>query len=280
MTSVTIRRAATTTVAAALFIALLAGCSPEEGPLDDIPAPEGQADVFEFQTGFYSPENGELKVRLPEGLIEAAQAEDGVFITGVKAMARKLESAQFCAVDFTPDYANGGAKKLFAREFTEAEIEEKIQQTFEENLLGEYDTKDPKIAVQRMMDEYGMTRESADQYIEDVRAMAEGYNTNLSYWYNMTGADDMSELDETDPERGIYVSEDFSTITRVGSCAASPSQESDGIKFEFPMAGSDENRASLIATVNLSVMKSGTVSVVMSETPGYVLDTEGNWIVG
>lgn len=87
-----------------------------------------------------------------------------------------------------------------------------------------------------------------------------------------------SELDESSPEKGVYAAADGSSITYVQPCAVSPSEDSTSDAFRFPVETADEVKP--LATVELTVMKSGTLTITSAEINGFTRDTDGNWIAG
>lgn len=109
----------------ALFIAALAavaaialtGCSGATDALAGNGAPAGSErpqGLFEFQTTSYSAE-GELTVRIPEGLIAAAGSDfDEVLVTEIRATPRELEGSKYCAIDLSLDYADGAVDKILS----------------------------------------------------------------------------------------------------------------------------------------------------------------------
>lgn len=74
---------------------------------------------------------------------------------------------------------------------------------------------------------------------------------------------------------GAYITSDNRLLTIVSSCAASPADDG-GTVFTFPIL--EDGDVETLATVELSVMKSGTITVTSSEVDGFVRDTDGNWI--
>lgn len=87
-----------------------------------------------------------------------------------------------------------------------------------------------------------------------------------------------SELDESRPEEGVYAAADGSSITYVQPCAVSPSEDSPSGAFKFPVETSDGVKP--LASVELTVMKSGTLTITSAEINGFTRDTDGNWIAG
>lgn len=76
---------------------------------------------------------------------------------------------------------------------------------------------------------------------------------------------------------GTYYSDNLSVITLVASCAASPADEGD-MEFSFPAKVEDDGQIAWLGTVELSAMKSGTITVTEGRVAGFVRDTDGNWI--
>ncbi len=95
-------------------------------------------------------------------------------------------------------------------------------------------------------------------------------------WDMVRDGSPIEELDESAPKRGVYYTEDLSTFTLVAGCAASPADDGDE-KFYFRAQKSD-GEVSDFARVELSVMKSGTITVTEAVVNHYQLDSDGNWI--
>ena len=95
-------------------------------------------------------------------------------------------------------------------------------------------------------------------------------------WDMVRDGSPVSELDDTAPERGVYYTEDLSVFTLVEGCAASPAEDGDE-KFYF-RALQPDGTVFDFARVELSVMKSGTITVTEAVVNDYQLDADGNWI--
>lgn len=102
---------------AAVAALALTGCSGATDAPTGNGAPAGSErpqGVFEFQTTSYSAE-GELTVRIPEGLIAAAGSDfDEVLVTEIRATPRELEGSKYCAIDLSLNYADGAVEKILA----------------------------------------------------------------------------------------------------------------------------------------------------------------------
>lgn len=96
-------------------------------------------------------------------------------------------------------------------------------------------------------------------------------------WGLLRDAKPISELDDSDPERGTYYSDGLSVITLVASCAASPADDGN-MEFNFPAKVKKDGQIAWLGTVELSAMKSGTITVTEGRVGGFVRDTDGNWI--
>ncbi len=95
-------------------------------------------------------------------------------------------------------------------------------------------------------------------------------------WDMVRDGSPIEALDESAPERGVYYTEDLSVFTLVAGCAASPADDGDE-KFYF-RALQPDGTVFDFARVELSVMKSGTITVTEAVVNDYQLDTDGNWI--
>ncbi|OYO08157.1 hypothetical protein CGZ98_16530 [Enemella evansiae] len=94
----------------------------------------------------------------------------------------------------------------------------------------------------------------------------------------------LDELDETNPEEGIYAADDGSHIVQVADCASSPQDDDADITLGFSYPG---NRNSLgdsyevykdFVKANLAVMTDGSVSVASTDTGDWTRDSSGKWI--
>lgn len=94
----------------------------------------------------------------------------------------------------------------------------------------------------------------------------------------------LDELDETDPEEGIYAADDGSQIVQVADCASSPQDDDADITLGFSYLGTRNSLGDSyevykdFATANLAVMTDGSVSVASTDTGDWTRDSSGNWI--
>ncbi|MDO5617263.1 hypothetical protein [Kocuria sp.] len=94
----------------------------------------------------------------------------------------------------------------------------------------------------------------------------------------------LDELDVTDPEEGIYASDDGSQIVQVADCASSPQDDDADITLGFSYLGTRNSLGGSheiyknFATANLAVMTDGSVSVASVDTGDWMRDSSGNWI--
>ncbi|MEU2947070.1 hypothetical protein ACFWZ7_18465 [Nocardiopsis alba] len=90
---------------------------------------------------------------------------------------------------------------------------------------------------------------------------------NVSSRLSLGSSYAMDDFDETDLEKGSYFSKDLETVTVVGDCARSSTDEEATIGFRFPARTEDGHRT--FASVDLTVMRNGDV-----------VDADGDWITG
>lgn len=122
--------------------------------------------------------------------------------------------------------------------------------------------------------------DSQTEYLREGADKQASLSTAALYGQTLASASSampMSDLNDSDPESGVYVSDDGSKLTLVGSCAADTSG-TDGTThyLYFPVRADGETTN--FASVELASMRSGTVAVTDSEVKGYTTDSQGNWI--
>ncbi len=278
----------TTALLGAGAMLLLAGCS-NSAPSGGNGAPSGatQQGIFEFQTPRYGSDSGELVIRLPEGLVSALGSDAEPLVTGAEATARELDGAKYCAVDLAITYAGEGEVILTKPTKTEDEWREDEESRLQEhatNLIADYinETGDTSLVFKDgpSIEQIEKFIDTADPYF--LQDLPEAYEAYLASeykpkpeWSVLSSASPASELDESAPEPGSYITSDNRLLTIVDACAASPTDDG-GTAFTFPvLAGGD---VETLTEVKLSVMKSGTITVTSSEVDGFVRDTDGNWI--
>lgn len=274
----------TTALLGAGAMLLLASCS-NSTPSDrnGAPADTVEQGVFEFQTPRYGSDSGELLIRLPEGLLDAATDREAL-VTGVALTAHELSGAKYCAVDAVPSYASGAWPVLKAPFKSADDKAAEASERYES--LETWETVEPEV-VSLFMDGTIGTVEKAQEYIagggqyadwvqgvlEDVGV---GDTSTTPAWGLLMYAEPAAKLDGADPEPGTYVTDD-GEFTFVTKCAASPADDGS-FGLTLP-ARTDDGQISTFATVDFSVMKSGTITVTEAKTSGFVRDADGNWII-
>jgi len=263
----------------AVALLALTGCSGGAAPASG--AAEGPK-VYEFAGSYGDSTSGELTIRIPGTLLEAAGSDaDGLLITEVKATPRELDGAKMCAVDLAVAYAGDAPDVLTKPKMTEAEWEIDQQQRFENELMNAFGigSEDELLALtDEELVEYGLYREDVLSYIEELNGyLAEDAYSPTPSWSLLQAAQPVAELDEADPASGLYHSDDYATLTLVQPCAKSVSDYDSSSEFWFP-AVNDEGEIDQFATLNLLVMKSGTMAINEGEIADYVRDSEGHWL--
>lgn len=266
--------------AALLTTALLAltGCASGDAATGN-GAPDGgqqqtQEGLFEFTVPTLAGVDGELEARIPSGLIEAARGNlDALPITSVKITPRELDSSGKCALDLAIEYQGDGLAVLSEPDQTQAEFDAETKQ-LEAEFLSSIGVSTMAEAEQRAQ---GGGYE-ADDLLYYQESMAGRVYNDAPGWNLLADAEAVSGLDESDPEWGTYISEDSKTVTFVQSCAATEFEQDGTSTFYFPGLDKDGKATRIVASIDLSVMQSGTMSIVASDVTGYELDSQGNWI--
>lgn len=275
----------TTALLGAGAMLLLAGCS-NSAPSGGNGAPSGatQQGIFEFQTPRYGSDTGELVIRLPESLLDVVTDRE-VLASEATLKTRQLGGAKYCGVDVEPSYADG-AEAVLKAPFKSAD--DKAAEASERWESREtWETAEPEV-VALFLDGTIGTIETAQKYIAGggqyadwVQGMLDevgaGDTGTTPAWGLLTRAKPVAELNDSDPKPGTYYSDDLSVITLVASCAASPADEGE-MEFSFPAKVKADGQVGWLGTVELSAMKSGTITVTEGRVAGFVRDTDGNWI--
>lgn len=294
------------TLAVAILGVSLAGCSsdPAETPTDETGS-DSAANLYEFQTNGIDPSN-EVTVRVPDDLREAMGADaDGMVIDQVTVTGHDLSSAQVCAADLAITYMNGqpdglvsagsdagqrsqAEEALLARseastiEEIVAEVDEIIANGEDRGLTAQQigDNIQMFVGIQGIFYTDGATgQEVVDGYLSGGR---EGETSNaeiITKALGLTSSKEpnaLSDFNESTPEAGTYIADDFSTLTVVGDCAASATDPDNAIEIELPSVDAG-GKIDTIATVQLSIMTDGTIGVAC-EIDGYMRDANDNWI--
>jgi len=262
---------AATTLAAATAL-LLAGCStaPTGDGVDNNASSDGapKAGVFEFQTPAYGSD-GELTIRIPEALVDAAGSDaDGLLVGEVTAKARKLDSSKSCAVDLAIDYRGDGLDTLSRPSMTKEEYAAEGEAELESVLMRQFGVE--------TVEEAEATAPGGAAEVEEIVGNLEQapYSAKPAWW--MLDATPIDDLDASDPETGTYVSDDSKTLTFVQSCASDPLDDGSSNQFDFPI--DTDGTIDAFATVEMTVMKDGTLTIVEASVADYELDSNGDWI--
>ena len=261
-----------TTLAAATAL-LLAGCSstPSGDGVDNNAAGDGasSAKVFEFQTPAYGSE-GELTIRIPEALLKAAGSDaDGLLVGEVKAKARELDSAKACAFDLEIDYRGDGLDALNRPAMTKEEYAAQGEADLEATLMRQFGVK--------TVEEAEASAAGGAAEVEEIVGNLEQAPYVAKPAWAPLDAKPIDDLDAADPELGRYVSDDSKTLTFVQSCASDALDDGSSDEFDFPIE--TDGTIDTFASVEMNVMKSGTLTVIEAEVSDYEMDSNGDWIV-
>lgn len=282
------KRLVTTSVAAAVALAL-SGCTGSDGTADASVgfvdgAPVGvapEASVFEFQTPSYGSE-GPLTIRIPEDLLAAAGSDaDGLVVTSVIASARPLDSSSYCAVDLALTYSAGGLETAREPAMTEEQHAARYAEALETELLRQFGVRTPeelRALTTGELPEYDAAL--VEELLPEIEAAVDysGPYVPTARW-SVLDSPSIQDLDPADPSSGTYISDDATVLTRVTSCATSPMDDDSTATVDFPVIIEGKKRT-VFATVELSIMKAGTLTVTEAEVDDYTLDANGDWIGG
>lgn len=307
-------RTATAIASIAITGLLLAGCSsdPAETPADESSG-DSAATVFEFQTNGIEPST-EVTIRVPTDLREVMGAEaDGMVVDEIVVAGHELDGAQYCAADLAMTYLGNQPLDLVSANDAPTDRDEVVQRFI--NVIPDEDVDDEASVVEwldsaiegRIANGHGESEISGsfegmfgtpvdlenDTYLTPYQEGDTGQDVFDRYVGSASdeqvpgttivagslGLDDAStqaDLDESAPEPGAYVSEDYTTITLVGDCAASATDPDNAIEIDLPSVDAD-GKIDTTATVQLSVMIDGTIGVA-GEVEDYMRDANDNWI--
>lgn len=301
----TLHRPAVTLAVAILGISL-AGCSsdPAETPTDETGS-DSAANVYEFQANGIEPSN-EVTVRVPDDLREAMGADaDGMVIDQVTVTGHDLGNAQVCAADLAMTYMDGqpdGLVSAGSDAGQRSQAEQALLERSEASSIDEIVTEVDEIIADG--EERGLTAQQIGENIQMFAGIqgtfytdgatgqevvdgylsggSEGETTNagiITQALGLTSSKEpsaLSDFDESAPEAGTYITDDFSTLTVVGDCAASAADPDNAIELELPSVDAG-GKSDTTATVQLSVMTDGTIGVA-GEVKDYMRDANDNWI--
>ncbi|MEU3232661.1 hypothetical protein ACIQFP_23385 [Nocardiopsis alba] len=285
----------------------LTGCSS---------GPDG---VYDFTRSEYLEPAPSVLIQIPDELRETAGADaEGLLVTSLLVNSRELEGSQYCAADLEVSYGDDAFETLTAPRYTEEDAEEDVDSEIidlanrdlyipvgsadelEEHLLEQVEEypdfeeelidrlwyaysehmQDPRDAPATIEEAVQEVRAGYREFYDEKVAEADQApdRENVSPRLSLGSSYSMDDFDEADLEKGSYFSEDLESVTVVSDCARSSTDEDSLIPFRFPARTEDGNRT--FATVDLTVMRNGDVSVAGSEVNGYVVDANGDWITG
>lgn len=277
---------------------LLAGCSggSDASAGTDETGGETAANVFEWQTNGIEPAE-EITIRVPDDLREAMGSDaDGMVVDQIVATAHDVEGVEYCAVDLAISYTDGQPDSLI-KEGSETGMrsgaEQELLEAFDvaslddvaaklDTIIAEADKQGTDVDMllrengyDVLIGYYGTESHNTgqamvDYYMEDSTFRADDSGASVVASALGLGSGEaraQADLDESAPEEGTYVGEDYTTITRVSDCAASATDPDNAISMTLPSVGS----------VELSVMTDGTIGVA-GEVDGYMRDSSNNWI--
>ena len=283
----------------------LTGCSS---------GPDG---VYDFTRSEYLEPAPSVLIQIPDELRETAGADaEGLLVTSLLVNSRESEGSQYCAADLEVSYSDDAFETLTAPRYTEEDAEEDVDSEIidlanrdlyipvgsadelEEHLLEqveEYPDFEEELidrlwyAYSEHMQDLRDAPATIEETLQEVRAgyrefydekVAEADQApdreNVSPRLSLGSSYSMDDFDEADLEKGSYFSEDLESVTVVSDCARSSTDEDSLIPFRFPARTEDGHRT--FASVDLTVMRNGDVSVADSEVDGYVVDANGDWI--
>lgn len=294
------------TLAVAILGFSLAGCSsgPAETPTDGTDG-DSAANIFEFQVNGIEP-SSKVTIRVPDDLREVMGADaDGMVIDEIAVTGHDLGNAQVCAADLAITYMDGQPDGLVSagsdasqRSQAEEALLERSEASSIEEIVAEVDEiiangEERGLTAQQIGDNIQMfagvqgtfyTDGATGQEVVDgyLGGGSEGETSNagiITKALGLTSSKEpsaLSDFDESAPEAGTYIADDFSTLTVVGDCAASATDPDNAIELELPSIDTD-GEISSIADVQLSVMTDGTIGVA-GEVDGFMRDANDNWI--
>ena len=223
-----------------LATVLLTSCSSV--PASKSEPSEAASSVYQLETPSYGADD-KLTVQIPQALIDVAPETESLLSTSVQVTAHELTSAKYCAVDLVISWAEGAIDQL----------KNSGSATFTKG--------DTKTDVERVA--YSLTGKPFK------------YDNGI---VNGGVATMMAELNPSEPQPGFYAAADYGTLTLVRECAESPTDDNKytTLEFNFQMAASGS--LNTFASFDMTVMKSGTLTVVEKKVNDYVLDSNGNWL--
>lgn len=291
-----------------------AGCSAgPAGTSTDESSGNAAAGVYEFQTNASEPSE-EVTIRIPDELREVMGADaDGMVVDLIAVSAHEIEGVQHCAADLSMSYlgnqpldmvaandaptARESAVQDFIKTIPDSEVDDEasaiewLDSAIEGRIANGYGESDIAKSFEMQFgtpadlesDTYlsayedGDTgREVLDRYVGSASDEEVPGTTIVAEGLGLDNAHPLTDLDESAPEPGTYVSEDYTTITIVDGCAASAADPEDAIEMTLPSLGPN-GKSSTVASLELSVMTDGTIGVT-GEVEDYMRDAHDQWI--
>lgn len=291
-----------------------AGCS--SGPAEtsaDGAGDDSTAGVYEFQTNAPDPSE-DVTIRIPDELREVMGADaDGMVVNQIDVSAHETEGAEHCAADLSMSYLgnqpldmvsgsdaptdresvvqsfitripdSGVDDEASVVEWLDSAIEGRIAKGYGESEIAESFEELFGAPVDLESDTYlspyqdGDTGQDVlDRYIGGASDEQVPGTTIVAESLGLDDAHPLTELDESAPEPGAYLSDDYATITIVGDCAASAADPEGAIEMTLPSVDAD-GKTSTVASLELSVMTDGTIGVA-GEVEDYMRDSHDEWI--
>ena len=288
----------------------LAACSAEK-TVPPVPGGAPQDGVLEFPLPEVEPRE-RWRIEIPPGLQEAAQADGAVLVTGFEVHGRELEESD-CAMEFTVDYARGSkdAERLAQPTPSAAEgkagLERHREQFFESFDVASAEEFDEKYRDETPVSDTGYGEslqeywaegryetwaEVRQAYFADLEAAIEqeveeaarssdieNVGQNLGFY----SPQPLSALDDSFPESGPYISDDYRTIIVIQSCAYVPSDSEEdypafeSYRFWFPFDEEGREGTSTLASVDLTVVSGGKVAVLGGDARGWSKGFGATW---
>jgi len=250
---------ASATIAAALT---LTACSSEEtGAPADGPnhggSPAHGGDTEQTPTFDYSmPELGpvtvhEMRFELPQVVLDSEpDYEEGKMFSSISIKPMQLDTPGVCGIEMNRELHNDPVERLTQR------------------LLAD-NRRLPTLRTDWGDDDKPPTPEEAREFAVDVVA---GQKRKPE-----------SALDLADPEPGRYVSDDFTNVKVIGSCASSVDSDDALAPVSYRMVGQrpavdSGDPYDTFASAEVGIFTNGDIFVTGAEIDGWELDINGDWI--
>lgn len=310
--------------AAALLLAVplaLAGCSGGSDTTPSIanePTAQEEVAIYEFGPTPTDPVSS-LAVRIPDALATLASDQMGdVPVTEYRISGRVLPSAEYCAADLAPTYAQGAIDRLTQPQAAAIEWDEaEAQARAEESAIREA-TGNPNVVIvdwgYDLSTYYETNYGPGSDYYEQGWVGGGYIRGSQPAWGEAEYEAGLKTIEERTPEiyeetKATYDAENAERLNRapganltsgLGLSFGSPIEELDESSPDpekFVYYSSDLSVITLLqkctrdlessgtrvnfgelASVDLGMMTDGTVLVLESDVSGFETDMSGNWI--